>query len=171
MLIRRVARPLLASIFIVGGINCLRDVQGHAKAAAPKIDKVTDQAGDALPDELPTDAETLVRVDGAVKVGAGVLLALGKMPRLSALALITSLVPTTVVGHAFWEYEDSAQRDQQKIHFYKNLGLIGGLLLAAVDTEGKPSLAYQARRGGRKVAEQTHDTVDQVKDVASKYTP
>jgi hypothetical protein len=32
----------------------------------------------------------------------------------------------------------------QRISFLKNLGLLGGLLLAAVDTEGRPGLAYRA---------------------------
>ena len=35
-------------------------------------------------------------------------------------------------------------RERQKVQFLKNLGLLGGLLLAAVDTEGKPGLAYRA---------------------------
>ena len=34
------------------------------------------------------------------------------------------------------------------MQFLKNLGLMGGLLLAAVDTEGKPGLAYRMGMAG-----------------------
>ncbi|HEX4357083.1 MAG TPA: DoxX family membrane protein [Pseudonocardia sp.] len=145
MLLRRVARPLLAGIFITGGIAQLRDPEAHAKAAHP----VLDQVAGLVPVEQPPSNLTLVRVDAGVKVGAGVLLALGKAPRLSAAALAASLIPTTLAGHRFWEEEDPELRSQHQIHFVKNLGLLGGLMLAAADTEGKPSLAWRARRAGR----------------------
>lgn len=87
MIVRRLARPLLASIFIYGGINALRQAEGHAEAAKPLVDKAADQ--------VQTDPATPVRVDAAVKVVAGTAFAFGKLPRLSALALIGSLVPTT----------------------------------------------------------------------------
>jgi hypothetical protein len=35
------------------------------------------------------------------------------------------------------------------MHFVKNLGLLGGLILAAVDTEGEPSLSWRAKRSVR----------------------
>jgi hypothetical protein len=77
-------------------------------------------------------------------VGAGSLLALGKFPRLASTVLAASLVPTTVAAHSFWQEQDPEVRAKQKVQFLKNLGLLGGLLLAAVDTEGKPGLAYRA---------------------------
>ncbi len=167
MLIRRLARPLLATVFIHGGIGMLRDVQGPAKVAASLLDK-TGQATDSLPEQVPTDPETLVKIDGAVKIGAGVLLATGKAPRLSALVLAANLVPTTLGAHAFWEIEDPDERSAQQIHFLKNLGILGGLLITAVDTEGKPSLGYRTRRGAHKAAEQTQHTVDSVKTGVGK---
>jgi hypothetical protein len=94
----------------------------------------------------------LVRANGAVQVGAGVLLATGRLPRLASLALIGSIVPTTYAGHRFWEETDDADRAQQRVHFLKNLGLLGGLVLAAVDSEGQPSLSWRAKRRSRRVA-------------------
>lgn len=163
MLVRRLARPLLASIFIYGGVQALRDVKGHAKAAAQLVDKTAGKAPESLPTQLPTDPETLVRIDGAVKIGAGAMLAMGKWPRLSSVLLSASLVPSTLSAHAFWEIDDPEQRADQQVHFVKNLSLLGGLLITAVDTEGKPSVAYRARRGAHKVAEHTQSTVDTVK--------
>ncbi len=59
----------------------------------------------------------------------GATLALGIFPKLSALALIGSLVPTTVAGHAFWEETDPDARQMQATQFAKNAGIIGGLIL------------------------------------------
>ncbi len=145
MLLRRVARPLLAGIFIQGGIAALRDPKTHADMAAPVIDQITAIA----PIAGPPSNVTLIRVDAGVKIGAGVLLALGKMPRLSSAALAATLIPTTVSGHQFWKIDDPNQRMNDEIHFMKNLALLGGLMLAAADTEGKPSLAWRARRARR----------------------
>jgi uncharacterized membrane protein YphA (DoxX/SURF4 family) len=154
MLLRKLARPLLASIFIVGGINELRQPTAHAEMAKPLLDGVTEQVKDALPEATPTDPVTLVRVDAAVKIGAGTLFALGRAPRLAALALIGSLVPTTAAGHRFWEAENDQDKQQQLIHFLKNAGLAGGLLIAAADTEGKPSVGWRARRAATRAGTQ-----------------
>ncbi len=157
MILRRIARPMLAGIFIVGGINVLRNPEAHVEASKPFLTDAVDKVGPSLPQQVPTDPVALVRIDGAVKVGAGVLLALGKFPRLSALLLSGSTVPTTLVAHRFWEEKDPAVRQQQQIHFFKNLSVLGGLLLAAVDTEGKPSLGWRAKRAGRQASKSAQD--------------
>lgn len=166
MLLRRLARPLLASIFIVGGINELRQPVAHAETAKPLLDDVTERAKDVLPEAAPTDPITLVRIDAAVKIGAGAMFALGRAPRLAALALIGSLVPTTAAGHRFWAAENDQDRQQQLIHFLKNAGLAGGLLIAAADTEGKPSIRWRAShvtaRMGRQIQQTTADARDKL---------
>lgn len=140
-LLRRVARPMLASMFVTGGLDALRDPGPKGPAATDVASRVVPR----LPGVPEQDAELLVKVNGGVQVGAGLLLALGRVPRLSALALAASLVPTTAAGHRFWEYDDAAQRRQQQIHFLKNVSMLGGLLLAAVDTEGRPGVGWRAR--------------------------
>ena len=74
----------------------------------------------------------------------GLALATGRFPRLAALVLAASLAPTTYAGHRFWEEKDKTQRANQQIHFFKNVSMFGGLLIAAVDTEGKPGVAWRA---------------------------
>ncbi|MCT2592510.1 DoxX family protein [Streptomyces sp. N2-109] len=145
MLLRRLARPLLATIFISGGINALRYSKAHADMAAPMLEKTIGAHSEKLPDSVPTDPETLVKLDAVAKIVAGTALALGRFPRFSAAVLLASLVPTTASAHKFWELEDASERDAQRIHFLKNAGLAGGLLLAVADTEGKPSLGWHAR--------------------------
>ncbi|OQO90631.1 hypothetical protein B1813_13825 [Saccharomonospora piscinae] len=149
MILRRVARPLLASIFIMGGVNALRQKEGHAEVAKPFLHKAADKTvarktGES-PETLPGDPVTFVQVDAAVKIAAGTMLSLGVLPRVASAALLSSLVPTTLAAHAFWEEKDPEQRQQQLIEFLKNAGLAGGLLLAVADTGGKPSLGWRAR--------------------------
>ncbi|WP_307831876.1 DoxX family protein [Prauserella cavernicola] len=164
------ARPLLASIFISGGINALRNAEGHAQAAAPLVDKTVAPQADALPEQVPTDPVTLVKVDAAVKIAGGALLAFGKLPRVASLLLLGSLVPTTVAGHPFWDEKDPEQRQAQLIHFLKNAGLAGGLLLAAADTEGKPSVAWRAKKAAHDAADQVQDTAGTVQRKTGKAT-
>jgi putative oxidoreductase len=157
MLVRRLARPLLAAVFIKGGIDTLLNPEPRVSMVAPKVAQAQDVIGDKLPPQAPTEPEQLVRIDAGVKIGAGVLLALGKFPRIASLLLAGSVIPTTATAHAFWEYDDPAERSNHQTHFLKNLGLLGGLILAAVDTEGKPSLGWRARRASRKLAKQTRE--------------
>src|SRR5689334_17677974 len=172
MLLRRVARPMLAAIFIQGGVNALRHPQAHAQAAKPVLDAVTpalehatdaaaptiDKAARSVPVDLPPtstnwlDDETLIKIDGAVKVVAGSMLALGKAPRLASTALAASLIPTTLAAHRFWEETDPQARTNQEIQFLKNTAILGGLLIAAADTGGKPSLAWRGRKAAKLAA-------------------
>ncbi|MFC9360810.1 DoxX family membrane protein [Rhodococcus sp. NPDC057014] len=153
MLVRRIARPLLSAIFISGGIDALRNPAQKAQAAAPLIDKSTEALPGSVTQKIPSDPETLVKINAAVQIGGGVLLATGKAPRLASLALAGSLVPTTVVGHDFWNETDPAKKAAQRTQFLKNVSLLGGLLIAAVDTEGKPSLGWRGRRAARHAQE------------------
>lgn len=139
--LRCVARPMLASMFVVGGLDAVVNPAPKVPIAKDVALKVATQ----LPALPAHDPELLVRANGAVQMGAGALFALGRFPRLSALALAATLVPTTAAGHRFWEYDDPAQRQQQQVHFLKNVSMLGGLLLAAMDTEGRPGIGWRAR--------------------------
>ena len=145
MLVRRIARPLLAAPFVYGGISTLRKPQDRVPGARPVVEKIAETADKQLPVQVPRDVEQWVKADAAVKVVAGSLFGLGRLPRLTALVLSASIVPTTLAGHRFWEEEDEMRRAQQRIHFFKNLSMLGGLMLAAVDTEGQPGLAWRAQ--------------------------
>ncbi len=168
MLVRRIARPLLASSFLYGGIDTLRNPQTRVPGAAPVVDSITRAADQQLPVQVPRDVEQWVRIDAGIKVGAGALLALGKFPRLASLALAGSIVPTTLAGHRFWEHEDPEERFGQLSNLLKNAGLLGGLLIAAVDTEGRPSVGYRAKRAARRAAESTEKSYDRATKRAAK---
>src|SRR2546421_12653839 len=127
MLTRRIARPLMAGIFISGGIDTFRNPGPRAQ----RVEPVIKQFSDTLP--LPEDTETLVQFNAAVHVVAGTFLALGQLPRPSAAALGASLLPTTAAGHRFWEEESPQSKAMQRTHFLKNLAILGGLIIAATD--------------------------------------
>lgn len=145
-LTRRVARPMMAAMFVAGGWDSFQDPEPKAPTAEPVTRRL------AGPLNLPDDPAALVKANGAVQVAAGVLLAMGRLPRLSALVLGGTLVPTTLAGHRFWEVEDPQARRGQRIHFLKNVSMLGGLILAATDTEGRPSLSWKARQAARRAA-------------------
>ena len=137
-LVRRVARPMLAAMFVVGGLDQLKHPSRKTDTAAPLLEKVAPMFG------LPDDPELLVRANGAAMVGAGSLLALGKPPPHRLHGARGDPGAHHPGGHAYWAQQDPQVRAQQRTQFLKNLGLLGGLLLAAVDTEGRPGLAYRA---------------------------
>ena len=142
--LRALARPMLASVFIVQGYNTLREPERVASKAEPVVRLLAERVP-----AVPVKTEQAVRVNGAIQLAAGSLLALGRLPRLSALVLAATLVPTTVAGHRFWEADDKEDQAQQRIHFLKNLSMFGGLLIASADTAGQPSLAWRTRHTAR----------------------
>ena len=100
--------------------------------------------------QLPSDPVTLVRINGARPGRSpGWALATGRAPRLSATVLAATLVPTTAAGHRFWEEQDPAKRAQQRTHFFKNVSMLGGLIIAAGDTEGQPGVVWRTRRAAK----------------------
>ncbi|HYO39622.1 MAG TPA: DoxX family membrane protein [Nocardioidaceae bacterium] len=143
-LIRRVARPMLASSFVFGGIQALKNTPALAATSKPVNDEIRDIAGRVAPQVRNADDQTLVRVNAGLHILGGLGLATNKAPRLSALALAATLVPTTAAGHPFWEEKDKAAKEKQTSEFLKNLSMLGGLVLAGVDTNGKPGVLWRA---------------------------
>jgi uncharacterized membrane protein YphA (DoxX/SURF4 family) len=139
--LRPAARVLTGSTYILLGFDAVRAPGGRVDQAAPLLAAIRARV------PLPADDELVVRGNAAVQVLAGTMLALGRSPRLSALALAGSLIPTTLAGHAYWTLEDPAARKQQRIQFHKNMAMIGGLLFAVLDQPGAASTGHETERG------------------------
>ena len=151
--IRLIARPMLASMFVVGGRRLahprlgqgVEGGEGH-RQGAPLADKIA--PGLPVPDR-PRDA----RADQRRRADRG----RGSPWRPAGCrgsprwCWPPRWLPTTVAGHPFWEEKDPAARASQRIHFFKNVSMVGGLLIAGVDTEGKPGVAWRARRAAHDV--------------------
>lgn len=152
MLIRRIARPLLSAAFIGQGVDALRSPKPAADAARPTLDGLR-KLPDPVGTNVPTNAENFARVNAAVQIGGGVLLATGKLPRLASAALAFTVIPGSLGTHQFWSEADPQRKAEQRRAFLADLGLLGGLMIAAVDTEGKPSLGWRGRRAAHRVSE------------------
>ena len=125
--LRPAARLLTGSTYAVLGYEALREPGPRVEAAATLLAAIREEV------PLPITDEQAVRINGAIQAACGLLLALGAAPRLSALVLAGSMIPTTLAGHAFWTLQDPAVRKQQQVQFHKNMAMIGGLLFAALD--------------------------------------
>jgi uncharacterized membrane protein YphA (DoxX/SURF4 family) len=118
---------MLAPMFITGGLDAFRHPEGKAQKAAMVTKPVAEALG------LPDDPVSFVKANGAVQIVGGALLGTGAYPRLAALLLAGSLVPTTIAGHHFWDLEDEKERAAQRTQFLKNVAMLGGLLLIVTD--------------------------------------
>ena len=125
--LRPAAHFLAGSTYALLGLDALREPGRRVDQAAPVLAAIRKWV------PLPEDDELVVRGNAAVMVAGGTLLALGIAPRLSALALAGSLIPTTLAGHSYWAVEDPVARKQQRTQFHKNMAMLGGLLLAVID--------------------------------------
>jgi uncharacterized membrane protein YphA (DoxX/SURF4 family) len=140
--VRAAARALLGALFVTSGARTL----ARPDAMVPRAKLVTDRLGPALErvsPRVPTDPRSLVLLNAAAQVAGGLLLVRGRFSRPAAAVLAGSLVPTTLAGHPFWTYGDATERRAQQVQFMKNMGLLGGLLLAAADTQGRPGLRWR----------------------------
>jgi uncharacterized membrane protein YphA (DoxX/SURF4 family) len=152
MLIRRIARPMLSATFISRGVDALRSPKPAADAARPTLEGLS-KLPDPVGTKVPSNAETVARVNAAVQIGGGLLLAAGKLPRVASAALALTVVPGSLGGHRFWSESDPQRKADERSAFLTDVSLIGGLIIAAVDTEGKPSLGWRGRRAAQKVSE------------------
>ena len=77
---------MVASIFVIQGYETFR----LPERVAPRAESVVRPLAERIP-SVPAKTEDAVRLNGAVQMVAGLLLALGRFPRLSALALAGTL--------------------------------------------------------------------------------
>ncbi len=152
MLIRRIARPMLSAVFIVRGIEALRNPEPAADAAQPAIEGLS-RLPDPIGSNVPSNTETVARVNAAVQIGCGLLLAGGIVPRAASAALALTVLPGSLGRQTFWTEIDSQRKADQRREFATDVSLIGALLIAAADTAGRPSLGWRGRRAAHQVSE------------------
>lgn len=108
-----IGRILVAAIFLWSGIGKISGFAGTAGYMASK--------------GLPM-AEVLLVITIIVEIGAALMIIVGYKARLGALALLLWMIPVTLIFHAFWAVP-ADQVQMQMINFFKNLGLMGAMLL------------------------------------------
>ena len=112
-LLSLVGRALIALVFIPAGYSKIGGFAGTAGYIASK----------GLP--LPEVAAALAI---AVELGLGLMLLAGLKARWAALGIAIFVAVITPVFHNFWA-SPAAQQMMQQQAFFKNLAIIGGLLL------------------------------------------
>ena len=80
-----------------------------------------------------------------VEVGAGLALAVGWRARWAALVLAAFTLVATVLFHNFWAMP-ADQAFMQQLMFFKNIAVVGGLLVVAAFGAGRLSLDGKAAR-------------------------
>ena len=109
-------RLIFGGFFLYNGINhFIHKDQLVPYASAKKV---------PLPD-------VAVLGSGALLVASGISVILGLKPKLGALGLIAFLAGVSPAMHNFWEHEDPGQRQNDMIHFSKNMALLGAALALA----------------------------------------
>jgi uncharacterized membrane protein YphA (DoxX/SURF4 family) len=152
MLIRRIARPMLSAAFIGQGVETLRN-PAVSLAATESTVAALRQLPEPYADKVPSNPETAARINAAVQVAGGVLLATGKMPRVASAALAFTVIPGSLGGHLFWTESDPERKAQKRRALLTDLSLLGGLIIAAADTAGRPSLGWRGRQAAARVSE------------------
>lgn len=176
MILRRIARPLLAAVFVADGLRALRDPRGEFEAL-PGAATALDELAERLP-YVPASGTALVRGIGLVKVAAATALGLGVAPRAAAGVLAVLQVPTILAQHPVWT-GSAGERRTHLDGLLRDTAVLGGLLLAAADTAGKPSLAWRleaarasgsrsAARLGREAKKDLARTVEKVERKAER---
>jgi len=119
-----VGRALLALLFVPAGWSKIAGFAGVAGYIASR--------GVPLP-------EVCAALAIATELGLGLLLLVGWQARWAALGLAIFVAVITPVFHNFWAMPE-AQVMMQKQAFYKNIAVVGGLLVVAAFGAGRFSL-------------------------------
>lgn len=142
---------MLAAPFVIDGADAVMRPSRHVERlerVTPALERI------GLPPLLTSDARLLTRLSGAASLLAGLGLASGRAPRTSAAVLAVVNTPLTLVNYPVWTARDPAERKDSVSGLLRGAAVGAGLMLAAVDRQGRPSLAWRVRsaRQQRKAA-------------------
>ncbi len=126
-----VGRVLIALLFVPAGWGKIAGFAGITGYIASK--------GVPLP-------QVCAAIAIAAELGLGLAILLGWRTRLAALGLAVFTAVITPIFHGYWAYPEAQQMMQQQA-FFKNLAIVGGLLVLAAFGPGR--LAIDARMGAR----------------------
>ncbi len=120
-----IGRMLLGGFFVYNGINHFQHTEALAQYAGAKKVPNPDRA---------------VRASGAAMLAGGASLILGVKPRYGVLPLAVFLSVVSPMMHDFWNADPQAKQNEM-IHFAKNMALLGAVLMLTGVEEWPASLS------------------------------
>lgn len=136
-------RMIFGGFFLYSGINHFKEYKQMAQYARAK--------------KIPMP-EAAVLASGAVLTAGGASILLGAKPKLGTLAILGFLGAASPVFHDFWNDKEPAQKQNNMIHFMKNMALLGGAMaLLGVDEPWPASI----QSVGSDDAEHDHEESDE----------
>jgi putative oxidoreductase len=114
-------RICIGSLYLVVGINHWRELTRLTHFMA----------------DLPGSAQAWAILAATIEVAGGAALVLGFRTRAFALLLLLFNLCAAAIGHPYWSITgDTTARWAQFIHFWKDIGLAGGVLFVAARGAG-----------------------------------
>jgi len=128
-----VSRILLSAVFIVYGYLAFSDVGAWMNSNQASLKRFFDMvAGGSAP---PTWFGYLI---ATIQLVGGLAILIGFRTRWVAYAFVLYLILVVFFAHNFWDMQGAA-RGGNMAHFYKNLAIMGGFLLLALQGPGRYS--------------------------------
>ncbi len=129
--IQLLSRILISTVFIIFGYLQFTNIAGYT--VNPNVVKFSGMIGGLL---APVVIAYLV---AAIDLFGGLCVLVGYKARWASIALLIFVILTLFVAHNFWVME-GASRTANQVNFYKNLAIMGGLLLIFAHGPGRYSL-------------------------------
>jgi putative oxidoreductase len=123
-----IARILIGLIFVMSGWGKLTDISGFTATLGSR----------GVP-------EFLGYIAPFVEFGGGLLLIFGLATRYASLVMLVFVVVATFISHRYWDAAP-AQVANQFIHFWKNVTIMGGMVLLFASGAGRYALDTVVQR-------------------------
>ena len=106
-------RAVFGGFFLYNGINHLKQSEALAGyAAAKQVDY----------------PHLAVKGSGVLLIASGLSVMLGIRPQWGAAGIALFLTGVSPKMHDFWKHEDAGQKQNEMIHFSKNMALLGAAI-------------------------------------------
>ena len=138
-------RIIFGGFFLYSGLHHFQDKKQLSQYAAAKNVPMPDVA---------------VTASGALLMLGGASVLLGVKPKVGTLAIMAFLAGVSPVMHDFWATQDSERRQNDMVHFMKNMAMLGGAMALMGMEEpwpvsvpiGQPDRLERVKRYVRRVA-------------------
>lgn len=162
---------MLASFFVVNGAKAAANPDPLVPDAEPIARKVVPLAQRVAPPSVanyvPEDTKALVRLSGIAQVlgGLGLASGLGRRPAAGLLSL--SMVPHVIAARPAKGLSPEARSAARSV-MLRNVALLGATLIAAQDTQGKPSLGWRAQTQAKAISRDAKQQKKSLEKAAAK---